>query len=100
VLCVQALFAIVLGRFWPSIAVDMKPLGHDFVKLIKMVIALAIFCMVVSGMPGMSDMKKVERVGGKALVHFEFVSTLALLVGSAAPRLASPGSGFNVDTPV
>jgi aerobic C4-dicarboxylate transport protein len=101
VLYVQVLFAIavaiVLGRFWPSIAVDMKPLGDGFIKLIKMVIALVIFCMVVSGIAGMSDMKKVGRVGGKALVYFEFVSTLALLLGIGAAHLFVPGSGFNVD---
>jgi aerobic C4-dicarboxylate transport protein len=70
--------AIALGHFWPAIAVDMKPLGDGFIKLIKMVIALAIFCTVVTGIAGMSDMKKVSRVGGKALLYFEVVSTLAL----------------------
>jgi aerobic C4-dicarboxylate transport protein len=89
--------AIVLGLFWPSIAVDMKPLGDGFIKLIKMVIALVIFCTVVSGIAGMSDMKKVGRVGGKALLYFEVVSTLALLIGFAMAHLATPGAGFNVD---
>ena len=60
--------AIVLGHFWPAIAVDMKPFGDGFIKLIKMVIALAIFCTVVTGIAGMSDMKKVSRVGGKSLL--------------------------------
>lgn len=89
--------AIVLGHFWPAIAVDMKPLGDGFIKLIKMVIALAIFCTVVSGIAGMSDMKKVGRVGGKALLYFEVVSTIALLIGFFAAHLATPGAGFNVD---
>jgi aerobic C4-dicarboxylate transport protein len=89
--------AVVLGHFWPSIAVDMKPLGDGFIKLIKMVIALVIFCTVVSGIAGMSDMKKVGRVGGKALLYFEVVSTLALLIGFAMAHLATPGAGFNVD---
>ena len=89
--------AIVLGHFWPSIAVDMKPLGDGFIKLIKMVIALVIFCTVVSGIAGMSDMKKVGRVGGKALLYFEVVSTLALLIGFAMAHIATPGAGFNVD---
>jgi aerobic C4-dicarboxylate transport protein len=89
--------AIVLGHFWPSTAVDMKPLGDGFIKLIKMVIALAIFCTVVSGIAGMSDMKKVGRIGGKALVYFEVVSTLSLLIGFAAAHLVRPGAGFNVD---
>jgi aerobic C4-dicarboxylate transport protein len=89
--------AVVLGHFWPAVAVDMKPLGDGFIKLIKMVIALAIFCTVVSGISGMSDMKKVSRVGGKALIYFEVVSTLALLIGFLAAHVATPGAGFNVD---
>lgn len=89
--------AIVLGHFWPAIAVDMKPFGDGFIKLIKMVIALAIFCTVVIGIAGMSDMKKVGRVGGKALLYFEVVSTIALLIGFFAAHLAMPGAGFNVD---
>jgi aerobic C4-dicarboxylate transport protein len=89
--------AIVLGHFWPAIAVDMKPFGDGFIKLIKMVIALAIFCTVVTGIAGMSDMKKVTRVGGKALLYFEVLSTLALLIGFIAAHVAAPGSGFNVD---
>ena len=101
VLYVQVLaaiaIAIVLGHFWPAIAIDMKPFGDGFIKLIKMVIALAIFCTVVTGIAGMSDMKKVSRVGGKALVYFEVVSTLALLIGLVAAHVATPGAGFNAD---
>jgi aerobic C4-dicarboxylate transport protein len=89
--------AIMLGHYWPAIAVDMKPLGDGFIKLIKMVIALAIFCTVVTGIAGMSDMKKVSRVGGKALLYFEVVSTVALLIGFVAAHVATPGAGFNVD---
>src|ERR1700752_3600165 len=89
--------AIVLGHYWPAIAVDMKPFGDGFIKLIKMVIALAMFCTVVSGISGMSDMKKVSRVGGKALIYFEVVSTLALLIGFLAAPFVTPGAGFNVD---
>lgn len=89
--------AIVLGHFWPAIAVDMKPFGDGFIKLIKMVIALVIFCTVVTGIGGMSDMKKVSRVGGKALLYFEVLSTLALLIGFIAAHVATPGAGFNVD---
>jgi aerobic C4-dicarboxylate transport protein len=89
--------AIVLGHFWPAIAVDMKPFGDGFIKLIKMVIALAIFCTVATGIAGMSDMKKVSRVGGKALLYFEIVSTFALFLGFVAAHLATPGAGFNVD---
>jgi aerobic C4-dicarboxylate transport protein len=101
VLYVQVLAAIAvavaLGHFWPAIAVDMKPFGDGFIKLIKMVIALVIFCTVVTGIAGMSDMKKVSRVGGKALLYFEIVSTFALLIGFLAAHLATPGAGFNVD---
>jgi aerobic C4-dicarboxylate transport protein len=101
VLYVQVIAAIALaitvGHFWPAIGVDMKPFGDAFIKLIKMVIALVIFCTVVSGIAGMSDMKKVGRVGGKALLYFEAVSTLALLVGFAAAHLFASGAGFNVD---
>ncbi|SDH73338.1 MULTISPECIES: dicarboxylate/amino acid:cation symporter [Bradyrhizobium] len=89
--------AIALGHFWPAIAVDMKPFGDGFIKLIKMVIALAIFCTVVTGIAGMSDMKKVSRVGGKALLYFEVVSTVALIIGFVAAHVATPGAGFNVD---
>jgi aerobic C4-dicarboxylate transport protein len=89
--------AIALGHFWPAIAVDMKPFGDGFIKLIKMVIALAIFCTVVTGIAGMSDMKKVSRIGGKAILYFEVVSTLALLIGFFVAHVATPGAGFNVD---
>src|ERR1700747_2265697 len=89
--------AIALGHFWPAIAVDMKPFGDGFIKLIKMVIALAILCTVGTGIAGMSDMKRVSRVGGKALLYFEVVSTLALLIGFFAAHVATPGAGFNVD---
>ncbi len=75
----QVLFGIVLailvGNFYPGFAVAMKPLGDGFIKLIRMVIALVVFCTVVSGMSQMGDMKKVGRVGGKALLYFEAVST-------------------------
>ena len=90
-------FAIVLGHFWPAIGVDMKPLGDGFIKLIKMVIALVIFCTVVSGIAGMSDMKKVGRVGGKALLYFEVVSTAALLIGLVVANVVQPGAGLNAN---
>ena len=80
VLYVQVLIAIAvgiaLGHFYPALATDMKPLGDGFIKLIKMVIGPIIFCTVVTGIAGMEDMKKVGRVGGKALLYFEIVSTL------------------------
>ena len=76
----------------------MKPLGDGFIRLITMIISLIIFCTVVSGIASMQDMKKVGRVGGKALLYFEVVSTLALLIGLVVGNLVHPGSGFNVST--
>src|SRR5881398_3110364 len=101
VLYVQVLFAIIigvlLGIYDPSLATAMKPLGDGFVKLIKMIIAPVIFCTVVSGIAGMQDMKKVGRVGGKALLYFEIASTLALLIGLVVGNVVRPGSGFNIN---
>jgi aerobic C4-dicarboxylate transport protein len=101
ILYVQVLFAIVvgvlLGHYSPQFAIKMKPLGDGFVALIRMVIAPIIFCTVVAGIAGMHDMKKVGRVGGKALVYFEVMSTIALLVGLLVAHVVHPGSGFNVD---
>ena len=91
-------FAIVLGYVSPSTAVAMKPLGDAFIRLITMIITLVIFCTLVTGITGMEDMKKVGRIGGKALIYFELVSTLALLIGLLVGNLVRPGAGFNVDT--
>jgi aerobic C4-dicarboxylate transport protein len=97
---VQVLIAIVLavalGYFNPSKAIAMKPLGDAFIRLITMIISLIIFCTVVSGIASMQDMRKVGRVGGKALLYFEVVSTLALFIGLVVGNLVHPGSGFNV----
>jgi aerobic C4-dicarboxylate transport protein len=89
--------AIVLGYVSPATAVAMKPLGDGFIRLITMIITLVIFCTLVTGIAGMEDMKKVGRVGGKALLYFEGVSTLALLIGLAVGNVVHPGSGFNAD---
>jgi aerobic C4-dicarboxylate transport protein len=89
--------AIVLGCVDPPLAAAMKPLGDAFIRLITMIITLVIFCTLVTGVAGMEDMKKVGRVGGKALLYFELVSTLALLFGLAVGNLVKPGSGFNID---
>src|ERR1700749_4378349 len=94
---VAIIIAIALGHFYPALATDMKPLGDGFIKLIKMVIGPIIFCTVVTGIAGMEDMKKVGRVGGKALLYFEVVSTFALLLGLIAPHVRKPGVGFNID---
>jgi len=89
--------AIILGYVSPATAVSMKPLGDAFIRLITMIITLVIFCTLVTGIAGMEDMKKVGRVGGKALLYFEIVSTLALLLGLIVGNLVHPGSGFNVN---
>ncbi len=97
----QVLFAVVvgvlLGNFYPQVGVDMKPLGDGFIKLIKMIIAPIIFCTVVIGIAGMEDMKKVGKTGGLALLYFEVVSTLALIVGLIIVNFIQPGVGMNVD---
>ena len=98
---VQVLFgiaaAVVLGYFSPSKAIAMKPLGDAFIRLITTVIAVVVFCTVVSGIAGMRDLKKVGRVGGKALLYFEAVSTLALVIGLAVGNLTQPGGSFRVN---
>lgn len=100
-LWVQVLFAIgiavALGYFSPAKAIAMKPLGDAFIRLISMIITLIIFCTVVSGIAGMESLKKVGRVGGMALLYFEIVSTVALLVGLVVGNVVRPGSGFNVN---
>src|SRR3954451_14638766 len=99
-LYVQVLAAIIigvlLGHFWPAIGAQMRPLGDLFVKLIKMLIAPIIFCTVVHGIASMEDMKKVGRVGVKALVYFEVMTTIALVVGLVIVNLCHPGAGMNV----
>jgi len=100
-LYVQVLTAIVLGillgHFYPQLGEQMKPLGDGFVKMIKMLIAPIIFCTVVHGIASMEDMKKVGRVGLKALIYFEVLTTLALIVGLIVVNLLQPGAGMNVD---
>src|SRR3954464_10703803 len=85
--------AILLGWMRSDLAVEMKPLGDGFIKLIKMMIGLVIFFTVVSGIGGMESMKKVGSVGGKALIYFEVVSTLALFIGMLIGNLLKPGAG-------
>jgi aerobic C4-dicarboxylate transport protein len=89
--------AVVFGYLSPAKAIAMKPLGDGFIRLITMIISLIIFCTVVSGIASMQDLKKVGRVGGKALLYFEIVSTFALLIGLVVGNVVRPGSGFNVN---
>jgi aerobic C4-dicarboxylate transport protein len=88
---------VCLGHFYPETGAAMKPLGDGFIKLIKMIIAPIIFCTVVTGIAGMEDMKKVGRVGAKALLYFEIVSSLALAIGLLVVSIIQPGTGMNVD---
>jgi len=88
---------ILLGCFWPHAGAAMKPFGDGFIKLIKMIIAPVIFCTVVVGVAGMEDMKKVGTTGGLALMYFEIVSTLALIIGLTIVNLVQPGAGMNID---
>jgi aerobic C4-dicarboxylate transport protein len=100
-LYVQVLAGIVagiaVGWIAPQAGEALRPIGDVFLKMIKMVIGLVIFCTVVNGLGGMSDLKKVGRVGGKSLIYFEVVSTLALLVGAIVANVVRPGAGFNAD---
>jgi aerobic C4-dicarboxylate transport protein len=95
------LLAILAGGLFgyvnPSAAVKLKPLGDGFIALVKMLIGPVIFCTVVLGIVGAGDMRKVGRVGGKALIYFEIVSSVALVIGLLVVNLIRPGSGFNVD---
>ena len=88
--------AIALGHFNPAEAIAMKPFGDAFIRVITMIISLIIFCTVVSGIASMQDLKKVGRVGGKALLYFEVLSTFSLLIGLVVGNLVHPGSGLNV----
>jgi aerobic C4-dicarboxylate transport protein len=101
VLYLQVLVAIALGifvgHFFPKTGMALKPLGDGFIGLIKMMIGPVIFCTVVQGIASMTDMKKVGRVGVKALIYFEVVSTFALIVGILIAELVQPGRGLNID---
>lgn len=88
---------VLLGHFYPAQAIQLKPLGDAFIKLIKMMIAPVIFCTIVTGIAGMEDMKKVGRVGVKAIVYFEIVTTLAMLTGLLLINLLHPGSGMHIN---
>ena len=94
---IAILLGILVGALFPKFGESLKPLGDMFIKLIKMIIAPIIFATVVSGVAHMRDTKKVGRVGGKALIYFEVVSTLALVIGMVVMNVLKPGAGMNVD---
>src|SRR5262245_4260643 len=101
VLYIQVLIAIavgvLIGYYFPSTGVALKPLGDGFISLIKMMIAPVIFCTVVHGIGSMRDLKKVGRVGVKTLFYFEAVSTIALALGLLVGDVLQPGKGFDID---
>jgi aerobic C4-dicarboxylate transport protein len=94
---VAIVIGIALGHYYPQLGVAVKPLGDGFIKLIKMIIAPIIFCTVVSGIAGMQNMKSVGKTGGYALLYFEIVSTIALLVGLVVVNIVQPGNGMHID---
>jgi aerobic C4-dicarboxylate transport protein len=101
VLYIQVLIAIILGVIigWvsPKTGTALKPLGDVFIALIRMMIGPLVFCVVVQGIASMGDLKKVGRIGAKALIYFEIVSTIALLTGLVVGTVLRPGAGFNID---
>ncbi|HMV04458.1 MAG TPA: dicarboxylate/amino acid:cation symporter [Accumulibacter sp.] len=94
---VAIIIGVLLGHFYPETGAAMKPLGDGFIKLIKMIIAPIIFCTIVVGVAGMEDMKKVGKTGGYAVLYFEILSTVALIVGLLVVNTLQPGAGMHVD---
>ena len=88
---------VLLGLLWPDFAAKLKPLGDGFIKLIKMIIPVLVFCVVVHGIAGAGDLKRVGRVGVKALVYFEVVTSIALVLGLVLAFVFQPGAGMNID---
>jgi len=94
---IAIIFGVSLGYFYPDLGEKMKPLGDGFIKLVKMIIAPVIFLTVSTGIAGMSDLKKVGRVAGKAFIYFFTFSTLALIIGLIVSNLVQPGKGLNIN---
>nr|WP_132545918.1 C4-dicarboxylate transporter DctA [Plasticicumulans lactativorans] len=95
--CIALVLGVLVGVFAPEFSVKLKPLGDGFIKLIKMIIAPIVFCVVVTGIAGAGDLKKVGRVGAKAVIYFEIVTTFALFVGIVLAYVLQPGVGMNID---
>jgi aerobic C4-dicarboxylate transport protein len=94
---IAIIIGILIGVFYPSFAIKLKPLGDGFIKLVKMLISPIIFCTIVTGIAGMQDTKKLGRVGLKAIIYFEVVTTLALIIGLVVINILKPGVGMNID---
>ena len=88
---------ILIGMAWPDLAVQAKPLGDGFIKLIKMLVPVIVFCVVVHGIAAAGDLSKVGRVGIRALIYFEVVTTIALILGIVLAYTFQPGVGMNID---
>ncbi|RYF96920.1 MAG: cation:dicarboxylase symporter family transporter, partial [Chitinophagaceae bacterium] len=97
----QVIFAIltgvILGHYFPGFSVKLKPLGDGFIKLVKMMIVPVVFCTIVLGIAGMENMKKVGRVGLKAIIYFEILTTIALITGLLIVNIVKPGEGMHID---
>ena len=98
VICV--VMGILIGAFAPGFGKQLKPLADGFIRLIKMIIAPLIFCVVVNGIAGVGNAKAVGRIGVKAIIYFEVVTTFALAFGVVIADLFKPGHGFNIDPAV
>lgn len=94
---IAVIIAIIFGYFSPEYAVQMKPFGDGFIKLIKMIIGPIIFCTIVLGVVGMEDLGQMGRLGIKMLIYFEVMTTLALIIGYVIAHLIKPGMGMNID---
>ncbi len=96
--CIALVLGVIVGFFAPEFAARLKPLGDGFIKLIKMLIPAIVFCVVVHGIAGAGDLKKVGRVGVRAIIYFELITTIALVLGIVLAYIFQPGAGMNIDT--
>ncbi|MDP0926343.1 C4-dicarboxylate transporter DctA [Paracoccus onubensis] len=96
--CIALVLGVIVGFFAPAFAASLKPLGDGFIKLIKMLIPAIVFCVVVHGIAGAGDLKKVGRVGVRAIIYFEVITTIALVLGIVLAYIFQPGAGMNIDT--
>jgi aerobic C4-dicarboxylate transport protein len=94
---IATVVGVLVGHFWPAAGATMKPLGDAFIKLVRMIVAPIIFCTVVVGIAGAGDLKSLGKAGVVALVYFEIVTTLALVIGLVVVNVVQPGAGMNVD---
>src|SRR5690606_34202184 len=94
---IAIIIGVLIGHYYPKVGESLKPLGDGFIKLVKMIIAPLIFCTVVLGIAGMQNVKKVGKVGLTAIIYFEVMTSIALLLGMAIVNILQPGTGMNID---